>query len=111
MYRAWLEATAFGVRQVLDILADAGFEINEIICGGGIPEKSPLLMQIYADILNRKMLLPANRETCALGAALCGALVMLAGFIYLAWGRRRTFFVLLLLFFAGLFVAFLFRCY
>ena len=73
MYRAWLEATAFGVRRVLDILAESGFEISEIICGGGIPEKSPLLMQIYADILNRKMLLPASRETCALGAALCGA--------------------------------------
>ena len=73
MYRAWLEATAFGVRQVLDILSDAGFEINEIICGGGIPEKSPLLMQIYSDVIGKKMLLPASRETCALGAALCGA--------------------------------------
>ena len=73
MYRAWLEATAFGVRQVLDILSEAGFEISEIICGGGIPEKSPLLMQIYADILGRPMRLPASRETCALGAALCGA--------------------------------------
>ncbi|MBR7103558.1 MAG: ribulokinase [Lentisphaeria bacterium] len=73
MYRAWLEATAFGIRQVTDILAAAGFEISELICAGGIPEKSPLLMQIYADVLDKKMLLPASRETCALGAALCGA--------------------------------------
>jgi L-ribulokinase len=57
----------------LDILSDSGFEINEIICGGGIPEKSPLLMQIYSDVIGKKMLLPASRETCALGAALCGA--------------------------------------
>ena len=73
MYRAWIEATAYGVRQVIDIMADAGFEISEIICGGGIPEKSPLLMQIYADILGRKLLLPASNETCALGAAFFGA--------------------------------------
>ena len=73
MYRAWLEATAFGIRQVIDILAGIGFEPEEIICGGGIPEKSPLLMQIYADVLGKKMLLPSSCETCALGAALCGA--------------------------------------
>ena len=73
LYRAWLEATAFGVRQVTDILKNAGFELNEIICCGGIPEKSPLLMQIYADVLGKKLLLPAGREICALGAALSGA--------------------------------------
>ena len=46
---------------------------NILICAGGITEKSPLLMQIYSDVIGKKMLLPASRETCALGAALCGA--------------------------------------
>ena len=75
LYRAWLEATAFGIRQVTDILKNAGFELDEIICCGGIPEKSPLLMQIYADVLGKKLLLPAGHEICALGAALAGAVV------------------------------------
>jgi len=75
LYRAWLEATAFGIRQVTDILRDAGFGVDEIICCGGIPEKSPLLMQICADVLGKKLLLPAGHEICALGAALAGAVV------------------------------------
>lgn len=73
MYRAWIEATAFGIRRVIDIMTETGFDTEEIICCGGIPEKSPLVMQIYADVLGKKLLLPASRETCALGAALCGA--------------------------------------
>eukprot|EP00831_Metopus_contortus_P084433 TRINITY_DN9586_c0_g1_i2.p1 TRINITY_DN9586_c0_g1~~TRINITY_DN9586_c0_g1_i2.p1 ORF type:complete len:552 (+),score=111.85 TRINITY_DN9586_c0_g1_i2:294-1949(+) len=73
IYRALIEATAFGARKILDRLAEYDIAIDEIVCCGGIAEKSPLLMQIYADILNSKLLISASSQTCALGAAIFAA--------------------------------------
>ncbi len=73
IFRALLEATAFGAKKILDRLEEHGIVIREIVCCGGIAEKDALLMQIYADILGRKLLLSASEQTCALGAAIFGA--------------------------------------
>jgi L-ribulokinase len=73
IYRALVEATAFGARKILDRLKEHGILINEIICCGGIAEKSSLLMQLYADILGRKLLIAQSDQTCAFGAGIFGA--------------------------------------
>lgn len=51
IYRALLEATAFGTRQILELYEESGIQIEEIIASGGIASKNPMLMQIYADVL------------------------------------------------------------
>jgi len=75
MYRALLEATAFGALTIINRIEEYGIPIARVICCGGISEKNALFMQIYADVLNRPMLLSRSAQTCALGAAIAGALV------------------------------------
>ncbi|MBP5671719.1 MAG: ribulokinase [Victivallales bacterium] len=72
IYRCLLEATAFGARRILDRLEEYGVEVSEVIACGGIAEKNPLFMQIYADVLGRPMLISSSAQTCALGAAMMG---------------------------------------
>ena len=79
IYRCLLEATAFGARRILDRLEEYGVEVGEVIACGGIADKNPLFMQIYADVLGRPMLVSASNQTCALGAAMMG---MLAAGVY-----------------------------
>src|SRR4029079_17043673 len=74
LYRAMLEATAFGLRWIVDTLQDAGVPVRRFVASGGLPAKSPLLMQIYADVLNEKILLAESDQSVALGAAILGAL-------------------------------------
>jgi L-ribulokinase len=73
IYRAMIEATAFGARIIVEQLAAAGVGIRRVIACGGIARKSDLLLQIYADVLRRPLQVSASSETCALGAAICGA--------------------------------------
>ncbi len=73
VYRALLEATAFGARVIIDRFEEYGVKVSEIVNCGGIAEKNPLFMQIYADIFNRPMKISRSAQTCALGAALFGA--------------------------------------
>ena len=73
VYRALIEATAFGARAILDRIAEHGVEVRTIVACGGLAERNPLLMRIYADITNRPMRISASPQTCALGAAICGA--------------------------------------
>ncbi|MEM8737037.1 MAG: ribulokinase [Planctomycetota bacterium] len=75
IYRAAVEATAFGARIIIDRFEDFGVKIDRIINCGGIAEKSPMVMQAYADILNRPMHVSRSGQTCALGAAIFGAVV------------------------------------
>ena len=74
-YRALIEATAFGARMILDRLANHDITIDRIVNCGGIADKSPLVMQIYADVCNRPMHIARSNEACALGAAACAAVV------------------------------------
>jgi L-ribulokinase len=75
IYRALIEATAFGARVIMERFEEYGVKINRIIACGGIPEKNPLVMQIYADVLNRTIEIARSSQTCALGAAIAGAVV------------------------------------
>jgi L-ribulokinase len=75
IYRALIEATAFGARRILDRLQEYQVGVSEVIACGGIAEKNPLFMQIYADVLGRPMRVSASSQTCALGSAIMAAVV------------------------------------
>jgi len=73
IYRALIEATAFGALTIINRFEAYGVKVREIINCGGIAEKNSLLMQIYADVTGREMAVARSVQTCALGAALAGA--------------------------------------
>jgi L-ribulokinase len=73
IYRALIEATAYGTRMIVETFADAGVPVNEIITTGGLPNKNPLLMQVYADVTGRPMYIASNVEGGAVGSAMHGA--------------------------------------
>lgn len=75
IFRALIEATAFGARVIIERHEEYGVKIKQIIACGGIAEKSPLVMQIYADVCNRPIKISRSAQTCALGAAIFGAVV------------------------------------
>ena len=74
LYRAMLEATAFGVKWICDTLEAGGVPVRRFVASGGLPAKSPLLMQIYADVLGEKIALAESDQSVALGAAILGCL-------------------------------------
>ena len=73
IYRALIEATAFGARVIHEQMEQNGLKIDDIIVCGGIPKKDKLLMQIYADIFKKTVHISRNAETCALGGAIVAA--------------------------------------
>lgn len=73
IYRALLEATAYGTRKIVDAFHSNGVEVNELYACGGLPQKNRLLMQIYADVTNREIKIAASKQTPALGAAMFAA--------------------------------------
>jgi len=75
IYRALVEATAFGALTIINRFEEYGLKVDEIINCGGIAEKNPLVMQIYADITGRPIKISRSAQTCALGAAIAGAVV------------------------------------
>ena len=75
IYRALIEATAFGARAIIERLREYGVPIDRIICAGGIAEKNPLLMQIYADVTGCDMRVAGSAQACALGAAVSAAVM------------------------------------
>ncbi|MEO0514374.1 MAG: ribulokinase [Planctomycetota bacterium] len=75
VYRALIEATAFGARKIIDRFEQYGVKVEQVVNCGGIAEKNPMAMQIYADVCNRPMLINPSGQTCALGAAIFGAVV------------------------------------
>ncbi|MCL4561710.1 MAG: ribulokinase [Chloroflexi bacterium] len=72
IYRALIEATAFGTRLIVESFTDRGVPIENIVAGGGLV-KNPFLMQIYADVTERKIAVAGTGEVSALGAAMLGA--------------------------------------
>jgi L-ribulokinase len=75
IYRALIEATAFGARTIVERFKEYGVKIREVVNCGGIAEKNPLVMQIYADAIGLEMKIARSSQTCALGAAMAGAVV------------------------------------
>ncbi len=75
IYRALIEATAFGARAIIERIEAYGVPIERVVCSGGIAEKNPLLMQIYADVTGRAMLVAGSSQACALGGAIAAAVL------------------------------------
>ena len=75
IYRALIEATAFGTRVIIEAFESAGVKVNEVAACGGLPERNKLLMQIYADVTGRRFTVGASRQAPALGSAIFGAVV------------------------------------
>lgn len=73
IYRCLLEASAFGMRKVVDTMTENGVGIDQVIVSGGISRKSPLLMQIYADVLGRPVRASQSPFGPALGSAIFAA--------------------------------------
>jgi len=74
LYRAMFEATAFGVRWIVETLREGGVPCRNFVASGGLPGKSPLLMQIYADVLGAPIKLAESDQSVALGAAILGCI-------------------------------------
>jgi L-ribulokinase len=75
IYRALVESTAFGARVIMERYEEYGVPVKRIVNCGGISAKNPLVMQIYADIMGRPVMISRSAQTCALGAAVAGAVV------------------------------------
>ncbi len=73
IYRALIEATAYGTRVIVEALEANGVPVTELVACGGLPEKNKLLMQIYADVTGREFKISASKQTPALGSAMFGA--------------------------------------
>ena len=73
IYRALIEATAYGTRVIIETFEEHGVPIHEIVAAGGLAEKSPLTMQIYADVTGRPFRISASDQTPALGSAMFAA--------------------------------------
>jgi L-ribulokinase len=73
IFRAYLESTAFGAKIILNTYQEWRMEIKEVIASGGLPKQNALLMQIYADILNRPIKVSQSEQASAIGAAILGA--------------------------------------
>jgi len=75
VYRALVEATAFGALTIIQRFEEYGVKVEQIVNCGGIAEKNPLVMQVYADVTGRPIRISRSAQTCALGAAIAGAVV------------------------------------
>jgi len=73
IYRALLESIAFGNRVIVDNFRREGFQLAEIVACGGVAEKSPFLMQLFADTSGLPVTVPASAQVPARGSALFGA--------------------------------------
>lgn len=74
LYRALLEATAFGVRWIVDELRCGGVSVERLIATGGLPHHVPGIMQVYADVIGQPIMVHPSQNGPALGAAILGAL-------------------------------------
>lgn len=73
IYRALLEATAYGARKIVETFIESGLEIDHLYACGGIASKDDLMMQIYSDVIGMPLTIAASDQTVAFGAAMFGA--------------------------------------
>ena len=73
IFRALVEAAAFGSKKIMNRFASEGIKINSIIALGGIPKKSPFVVQVVSDVLNVSIKVLKTEQAAALGAAMCAA--------------------------------------
>ena len=75
IFRALVEATAFGAKKIVNRFIDEGIPIKGIIALGGVAKKSPFIMQVVADVINKPILVSRSEQACALGSAMAAAVV------------------------------------
>jgi L-ribulokinase len=75
IFKALVEATAFGSRMINERFKNEGIRIDGVIAIGGVAKKNPFVMQIVADVLNMPIRVAASDQTCALGAAMAASVV------------------------------------
>jgi L-ribulokinase len=75
IFRALVEATAFGSKKIIDRFISEGIPIKGIIALGGVAKKSPFVMQVVADVINKPILVARSEQACALGSAMAAAVV------------------------------------
>jgi L-ribulokinase len=90
IYRALIEATAFGALTIINRFEQYGVKISSVVNCGGIAEKSAITMQIYADVTGRPMKVSRSAQTCALGSAIAAAVVAGAHKNYAAAQKKMT---------------------
>jgi L-ribulokinase len=73
IYRALIEATAYGTRVIIEAFQDHDVPVHEIVATGGLPDRNRLLMQIYADVTGRPIRVAGTHQGGALGSAMHGA--------------------------------------
>ncbi len=73
LFLALVEATAYGARVIIERFEEYGVKVEQIVACGGLAEKNPLIMQVYADITGRPIKVSKSGQTCALGSAMFGA--------------------------------------
>jgi L-ribulokinase len=73
IYRALIEATAYGTRVIIEAFERNGVRVDELVACGGLPEQNKMLMQIYADVTGRNFKISSSKQTPALGSAMFGA--------------------------------------
>ena len=73
IYRALIEAVAFGARKIVETFEESGIAIGSLYACGGIALKNPLMMQILADVLHRQIHVARSTQAAALGSAMFGA--------------------------------------
>lgn len=75
IYRALIEATAYGAREIIESFVDAGLPVEDLFACGGIANKDEMMMQIYADVCGREIRISDSNQTVAFGSAMFGAVV------------------------------------
>jgi L-ribulokinase len=73
IFRSIVEATCFGARTIVDRFITEGVPVKGLIGLGGVAKKSPFIMQMMADVMNRPLRIHSSEQTCALGAAMFAA--------------------------------------
>ena len=73
MFRALVEATAYGTRMIVETFKENGIDVKRFFAAGGIAQKDPFAMQIYADVINMPIKIAGSAQAPALGSAIFGA--------------------------------------
>ncbi len=73
IFKALVESTAYGAKAIIDRFTEEGIEIEDVVASGGIPKKSPFVMQVLSDVLNMPVKIAESEQAGALGAAMFAA--------------------------------------